>query len=165
MSESLCKGSYLSHIRLVLPYLIEIPSMLLQSKIGACGVLLLGLPISNRDITARGYPVISGWGLIRSPFAHSKRGKLYSPGKSGLCLSGFKSAPGKFRVLAGRFCVLVTSDKKQNGSRTAHFYAFPICGDALVYCCQSAIYPIPLNLCAHFIHKSIDMRTKKEYNI
>ena len=42
-------------------------SMPLQSKIGACGVLLLGLPISNRDITARGYPVISGWGLIRSP--------------------------------------------------------------------------------------------------
>lgn len=24
------------------------------------------------------------------------------------CPSGFKSAPGKFRVLAGRFCVLVT---------------------------------------------------------
>ena len=67
LSESLYKGSYLPHIQLVLAYLIEIPSMLLQSKIGACGVLLLGLPISNRDITARGYPVISGWGLIRSP--------------------------------------------------------------------------------------------------
>ena len=75
LSESLYKGSYLPHIQLVLAYLIEIPSMLLQSKIGACGVLLLGLPISNRDITARGYPVISGWGQIRSPFAHSKRGK------------------------------------------------------------------------------------------
>lgn len=75
LSESLYKGSYLPHIRLVLPYLIEIPSMPLQSKIGACGVSLSGLPISNRDIAARGYPVISGWGQIRSPFAHSKRGK------------------------------------------------------------------------------------------
>lgn len=75
LSESLCKGFYLPHIRLVLPYLIEIPSMPLQSKIGACGVSLSGLPISNRDIAARGYPVISGWGQIRSPFAHSKRGK------------------------------------------------------------------------------------------
>ena len=109
LSESLYKGSYLPHIQLVLAYLIEIPSMLLQSKIGACGVLLLGLPISNRDITARGYPVISGWGLIRSPFAHSKRGKPHIfPGKSGLCPSGFKSAPGKSWVLAGRLCVLVT---------------------------------------------------------
>ena len=43
-------------------------------------------------------------GLIRSPFAHSKSGKPHIfPGKSGLCLSGFKFAPGKFRVLAGRF--------------------------------------------------------------
>lgn len=50
-------------------------SMPLQSKIGACGVLLLGLPISNRDIAAGGYPIISGWGLIRSPFAPPKRGK------------------------------------------------------------------------------------------
>ena len=36
---------------------------------------LVSSPISNRDIAARGYPVISGWGQIRSPFAHSKRGK------------------------------------------------------------------------------------------
>ena len=43
-------------------------------------------------------------GLIRSPFAHSKSGKPHIfPGKSGLCLSGFKFAPGKFRVLAGQF--------------------------------------------------------------
>ena len=73
--ESLCKGSCLPHIRLVLPYLIGMP---LQSKIGACGVSLSGilksgkaalviLPISNRDIAAGGYPVISGWGLIISP--------------------------------------------------------------------------------------------------
>ena len=106
----------------------------------AVGILKSGkaalviLPISNRGITAGGYPVISGWGLIRSPFAPPKRGKLYSPGKSGLCPSRLKSAPGKFRVLAGRFCVLVTSDKKQNGSRIAHFYAFPICGDSLISC-------------------------------
>ncbi len=40
-------------------------------------------------------------GLIRSPFAHSKSGKPHIfPGKSGLCLSGFKFAPGKFRVLS-----------------------------------------------------------------
>lgn len=53
LSESICKGSYLSHIRLVLPYLIEIPSMPLQSKIGACSVSLSGLPISNRETTAQ----------------------------------------------------------------------------------------------------------------
>ena len=47
----------------------------------AVGILKSGkaalviLPISNRGITAGGYPVISGWGLIRSPFVHSKRGK------------------------------------------------------------------------------------------
>ena len=60
--------------------------MPLQSKIGglrrvAVGILksgkaaLVSSPISNRDIAAGGYPVISGWGQIRSPFAHSKRGK------------------------------------------------------------------------------------------
>lgn len=73
--ESLCKGSCLPHIRLVLPYLIGMP---LQSKIGACGVSLSGilksgkaalviLPISNRDIAAGGYPVISGWGANHIP--------------------------------------------------------------------------------------------------
>lgn len=36
---------------------------------------LVSSPISNRDIAAGGYPIISGWGRIRSPFAHSKRGK------------------------------------------------------------------------------------------
>ena len=47
----------------------------------AVGILKSGkaalviLPISNRGITAGGYPVISGWGLIRSPFAPPKRGK------------------------------------------------------------------------------------------
>ena len=46
---------------------------------------LVSSPISNRDIAAGGYPVISGWGRIGSPFAHSKRGKL--------CPSGFKKAP------------------------------------------------------------------------
>ena len=141
LSESICKGSYLSHIRLVLPYLIEIPSMPLQSKIGglrrvAVGILksgkaaLVSSPISNRDITARGYPVISGWGQIRSPFAHSKRGKphLFPPGKSGLCPSRLKSAPGKFRVLAGRLCVLVTDIsgerliRKWEGSRQLSRY-------------------------------------------
>lgn len=77
---------YLPHIQLVLAYLIEIPSMPLQSKIGglrrvAVGILksgkaaLVSSPISNRDIAAGGYPIISGWGLIRSPFAPPKRGK------------------------------------------------------------------------------------------
>jgi len=36
---------------------------------------LVSSPISNRDIAAGGYPIISGWGRIGSPFAHSKRGK------------------------------------------------------------------------------------------
>ena len=40
-----------------------------------------------------GCSIISGWVLIRSPFAHFKSGK-----------SGFKSAPGKFRVLSGWLC-------------------------------------------------------------
>ena len=102
---------------------------------------LVSSPISNRDIAAGGYPIISGWELIRSPLCSFQKRKAIFPGKSGLCLSGFKSAPGKFRVLAGRFCVLVTSDKKQDGSRTAHFYAFPICGDAFMSCCQSAYFP------------------------
>lgn len=75
LSESLYKGSYLPHTGLVLAYLILKPSTPLQSKIGACGVSLSGLPISNREIAAGGYPVISGWGLIRSPFAPPKRGK------------------------------------------------------------------------------------------
>jgi len=81
----------------------------------AVGILKSGkaalviLPISNRGIITEGYPVISGWGLIRSPFAPPKRGKPHIfPGKSRLRPSGFKSAPGKFRVLAGRLCVLVT---------------------------------------------------------
>ena len=60
------------------------PSMPLQSPIGACGVSLWGLPISNRDIAAGGYPIISGWVLIRSPFAHSKRGKHIFPRKIGV---------------------------------------------------------------------------------
>ena len=80
LSESLYKGSYLPHIRLVLPYLIEIPSMPLQSKIGACGVSLSGLPISNRDIAARGYPVISGWGANQIPLcSFQKRKAAYIP--------------------------------------------------------------------------------------
>ena len=41
----------------------------------ACGVSLSGLLISNRDIATGDYPTISGWVLIRSPFAHFKRGK------------------------------------------------------------------------------------------
>ena len=49
--------------------------MPLQEKIGACGVSLSGLPISNRDITARGYPMISGVRISLTPFAHFKRGK------------------------------------------------------------------------------------------
>lgn len=74
------------HIRLVLAYLIEntiyavtIPNRGLGRV--AVGILKSGkaalviLPISNRDIAAGGYPIISGWGLIRSPFAHSKCGK------------------------------------------------------------------------------------------
>ena len=80
LPESLCKGSYLPHIRLVLAYLIEIPSMPLQSKIGACGVSLSGLPISNRDIAARGYPVISGWGANQIPLcSFQKRKAAYIP--------------------------------------------------------------------------------------
>ena len=133
------------HIRENTIYAVTIPNRGLGRV--AVGILKSGkaalviLPISNRGITAGGYPVISGWGLIRSPFAPPKRGKLYSPGKSGLCPSRLKSAPGKFRVLAGRFCVLVTSDKKQDGSRIAHFYAFPhLWGDSLISCCQSVFY-------------------------
>lgn len=106
LSESLYKGSYLPHIQLVLAYLIEIPSMLLQSKIGACGVLLLGLPISNRDITARGYPVISGWGLIRSP-----SGSNLLPDRWAQDCAGYPAAmPGIFylssknRDFSGSYC-------------------------------------------------------------
>ena len=81
MSESLCKGSYLPHIRLVLAYLIEIPSMPLQEKIGACGCLVAGILENEKAAPAstllqivttaagtlpQGHPVISG-GLIRLP--------------------------------------------------------------------------------------------------
>lgn len=45
LSESLCKGSHLPHIGLVLPYLIENTVMPLQEKIGACGVWIeMGTP-------------------------------------------------------------------------------------------------------------------------
>ena len=124
LSESLYKGSYLPHIRLVLPYLIEIPSMPLQSKIGACSVSLSGLPISNRETTAqrnfaftwynqfpdfksgyyrRGLSSNFRVGANQIPLCSSQKRKVRV-----LCPSGFKSAPGKFRVLAGRLCVLVT---------------------------------------------------------
>ncbi|NBI88476.1 hypothetical protein D3Z47_20750 [Lachnospiraceae bacterium] len=136
----------------------------------AVGILKSGkaalviLPISNRDIAARGYPVISGWGQIRSPFAHSKRGKPHIfprkieaasvrvqicsrkipdtlPLVAMLYKVTFQTVPKSTDCVQWWFCVLVTSDKKQNGSRTAHFYAFPICGDAFVSCCQSAYFP------------------------
>ena len=92
---------YLPHIGLVLSYLIRntVYAVTIQNR-GlwrvAVGILksgkaaLVSSPISNRDIAAGGYPIISGWGRIGSPFAHSKRGKL--------CPSGFKKAPWNFRV-------------------------------------------------------------------
>ena len=84
--------------------------------------------------------------------------------KSKLCLSGFKSVPGKFLVLSGWFCVLVTSDKKQDGSRTAYFYAFPICGDSFISCFQSVFYPMFCKYTHNLYVKTIDMRIKKAYN-
>ncbi|NBI77046.1 hypothetical protein D3Z42_16710, partial [Lachnospiraceae bacterium] len=48
-------------------------------------VSLSGLLISNRDITARGYPMISGVGANRLPLLliPKEENLIYSPGKSG----------------------------------------------------------------------------------
>ena len=77
---------YLPHTGLVLPYLIEIPSTPLQSKIGACGVLLSGLPISNQETTARRNFALT-WYNQSSDF------------KSGYCRQGLSS---NFRVGANQ---------------------------------------------------------------
>ena len=53
----------------------------------------------------------------------------------------FQTVPKSTDCVQWWFCVLVTSDKKQDGSRIVHFYAFPICGDSLISCCQSAYFP------------------------
>lgn len=74
LSESLYKDSNLLHIRLVLPYLIEIPSMPLQSKIGACGVSLF------TDFKSGNYR----WGYVRSGSNLLPENSGYCPGGSAL---------------------------------------------------------------------------------
>ena len=79
----------------------EIPSMPLQSKIGACGVSLFTDFKSGNY--RRGLSSNFRVGANQIPLCSSQKRKVRV-----LCPSGFKSAPGKFRVLAGRLCVLVT---------------------------------------------------------
>ena len=79
--------------------------MPLQSKIGglrrvAVGILksgkaaLVSSPISNRDIAAGGYPVISGWGKSDPPLLIPKEeSRIYSPENRGYVCPGSNLLP------------------------------------------------------------------------
>ena len=143
LSESLYKGSYLPHIRLVLPYLIEIPSMPLQSKIGACDVSLFTDFKSGNY--RRGLSNNFRMGSNQLPFAPPKRGKPHIfPREIGVMsvrvqiCSRKIPGTGRAALCFGNGYFRGTPDKRMRGQQSGSFHnhiTINVCL-ALESCCQ-----------------------------